>query len=540
MKKYFLSIAMVLMLGLVATACSKDEKEPDEIENPGTQPDPDKGKPNPDNPDTGTTNEDKGTFTVNPTTIPTFGRDGGQKKIYVLTTKQDFSIAIAEDCKSWVSVDITSGHKGENYPTVTIAKTDQDDPRTGTITISAEGFDPVTISISQNGAKLYPSYNTNPIEPDQTGMTHSAKELVELMGAGWNNGNALEIPGNETDWGNPKINQALVDAVYEAGFRNIRIPCAWSSHAGKATCKISDTYMNRVKEVVNYAYNKYSDMYIVINCHWDGGWLQEHVGNTVDDDVNARQQALWEQIATEFRDYDERLLFAGANEPCVDKGEKTASTVKTLNVYLQTFIDAVRSTGGKNAYRTLIVQGMSTDCETALKVHKHTNLPKDNIEGRMMFELHYYTPYQYCLMEKDANWGKMFYYWGDENKSATDPTRNCGDYGNKAWAKNILTQVKKEYCDNGIPVYIGECSPHHLLASSNPGLDQNLHDASIKTFLKDIFGMMHEYGMVPVYWDNGYVNQNNASGLFKRSEGKLYYTDFMNGIREAFGLEDLE
>lgn len=51
---------------------------------------------------------------------------------------------------------------------------------------------------------------------------------------------------------------------------------------------------------------------------------------------------------------------------------------------------------------------------------------------------------------------------------------------------------------------------------------------------------MHEYGMVPVYWDNGYVNQNNASGLFDRRAGSLYYKDFMNSIREAFGQEDLE
>lgn len=387
---------------------------------------------------------------------------------------------------------------------------------------------------------LFPNYNTNPIEADNTGMTHTAQELVALMGAGWNNGNALEIPDGETSWGNAAISQALVDAVYDAGFRNIRIPCSWYSHSDQQTCKITESYMKRIKTVVNYAYNKYNDMYIVINCHWDNGWLQEHIGNTVDPKVDACQKALWEQIATEFREYDERLLFAGCNEPCADKGAKTATTVKTLNVYLQTFIDAVRSTGGRNAYRTLIVQGMGTDCETVLKIHKHTNLPKDKVEDRMMFELHYYTPYQFCLMDKDADWGKMFYYWGDENKSTTDPGRNCDSYGDKAWAKDILTKIKKEYCDNGIPVYFGECSPHHLLQSSIKKLDQELHDASIKTFLKEIFGMMREYGMVPVYWDNGYVNQNNASGLFKRREGKLYYKEFMNGIREAYGLDDLE
>jgi hypothetical protein len=89
-----------------------------------------------------------------------------------------------------------------------------------------------------------------------------------------------------------------------------------------------------------------------------------------------------------------------------------------LNSYHQTFIDAVRSTGGKNAYRNLIIQGPATDIEKTNKLM--TTLPTDKLANRLMVEVHYYTPYQFCLMEKDADWGKMFYYWGAGFHSTTD------------------------------------------------------------------------------------------------------------------------
>ena len=50
--------------------------------------------------------------------------------------------------------------------------------------------------------------------------------------------------------------------------------------------------------------------------------------------------------------YEENLLFAGTNEPNV----KNSTQMGVLNSYFQSFIDAVRSTGGNNIYRNLIIQ----------------------------------------------------------------------------------------------------------------------------------------------------------------------------------------
>lgn len=74
-----------------------------------------------------------------------------------------------------------------------------------------------------------------------------------------------------------------------------------------------------------------------------------------------------------------------------------------LKSYEQTFIDAVRTTGGNNAVRNLIVQGPSTD------IGKTDNLfgdmPTDVVKDRLMVEVHYYTPWTFCGLEKDEDWG---------------------------------------------------------------------------------------------------------------------------------------
>jgi endoglucanase len=54
----------------------------------------------------------------------------------------------------------------------------------------------------------YPSYNTSPIPPEPSGVTHTAVEIASRIKLGWNAGNTMEAIGGETAWGNPLITQA--------------------------------------------------------------------------------------------------------------------------------------------------------------------------------------------------------------------------------------------------------------------------------------------------------------------------------------------
>ena len=51
-------------------------------------------------------------------------------------------------------------------------------------------------------------------------------------------------------------------------------------------------------------------------------------------------------IATTLRDFDEHLMFASANEPPVS----TSTEMAILLSYHQTFVNAVRSTGGRTPW----------------------------------------------------------------------------------------------------------------------------------------------------------------------------------------------
>jgi hypothetical protein len=60
------------------------------------------------------------------------------------------------------------------------------------------------------------------------------------------------------------------------------------------------------------------------------------------------------QIAHYFKGYNEHLLFDSANEPNVS----AATGMSVLLSYHQTFINAVRATGGNDSSRMLIIQGV--------------------------------------------------------------------------------------------------------------------------------------------------------------------------------------
>ena len=62
---------------------------------------------------------------------------------------------------------------------------------------------------------------------------------------------------SETAWGNPEIKEGLIDAILRSGFNLVRIPVSWRVHIGPAPdFHIEDRWMNRIQEVVDYAYKK--------------------------------------------------------------------------------------------------------------------------------------------------------------------------------------------------------------------------------------------------------------------------------------------
>lgn len=359
-----------------------------------------------------------------------------------------------------------------------------------------------------------------------------ATEIYPKMGLGWNLGNTMEVPGDPTGWGNIVPTAEIINGVKAAGFTTIRIPCAWDSHASNGT--IDASWLATVKSVVDMAIA--NDMYVLLNSHWDNGWLEDEVfsgahkdrnGNDATTDSSAvrkKQESYWKQIADYFKDYDEHLIFASANEPGVndhrngqpasdytDNGqlafkEDRMIILKRLH---EACLRAVRSSGGNNATRTVIVQMPRTEIEKYQLLEN--NYPEDPAgKGYTMVEAHFY-PYQFSLMTDDADWGNTLWYWEDKTNGASDRTCSGGTLGSKQSIDRQFAKLQSAFADEGIPVVIGEMGANKRYSLvGTEGFDLNIHLEAIAAWYGYTVASAKSHGIVPVIWDTAYEGKNDG------------------------------
>ncbi len=304
---------------------------------------------------------------------------------------------------------------------------------------------------------------------------------VPLMSPGINIGNTLDNTTTwEIGWGNPPITKEFVESLAGLGFKSVRLPVAWDTYATDE--RVDADKFRRVSEVVDWITG--AGMFCVLNIHWDGGWIDSGVKEkfpqtyaTFSADAERKFRSYWQQISTFFAGKNEKLIFEALNEET--KFENEGSTQKayaTLTRVNQLFIDTVRKTGGHNGKRLLIVTGYNTDIEkTCASAYK---LPKDTIPGRLFISVHYYTPYQFCGLEQDADWGKMMPTWGtpeDVNQ-----------------LEQLFEKMKGFATSNDIPVYLGEF-----------GVSHKKEPASRLRWMSAVANAAVERKMIPVFWDTG-------------------------------------
>ena len=444
-----------------------------------------------------------------------FTQEGGSETI---TINSNTIWTINSDAL-WCTSSVQSAKANANI-TITVKPNHIEIGRTATITVSAANVDTILINVTQE-SWVPDSSEPGYIGPDNTGMNSDALVLASKIKAGWNLVNTLEAIGGETAWGNPKATSDLIIAVKNAGFNAVRIPCSWDQYLeNQESCKIKDSWMQRVQEVVDYCID--NDMYAILNIHWDGGWMENNVTPDKQEEVNNKLSIIWKQIAIHFRDYDEHLIFAGANEPNADNRGK----VDVLNVYMQTFVDVVRSTGGRNSYRNLIIQAPNTDIDLA---DTYATLPEDMIENRLFVEVHYYSPWNFCGLEEDAGWGKMFYFWGRPNHVEGAGDRNA-NWGEEDYVMDQFSKMKNKFVTQGIPVILGEFGALTRDLSKYGELWQQKHNESRAYFYETVTREAKNNGLIPFCWDNEIFDRNNNlvkdtlsyQGLIQGAESGAY------------------
>lgn len=402
-------------------------------------------------------------------------------------------------------------------------------------------------------------------------MDLTAAELAHYMAPGWNLGNTMEGCSsndvftnkgglwNETSWQSAKTTKAFISLLKKKGFKSIRIPCGWvAGHLTSAASydggdmTLDPTWLARVKEIIDYCLEE--NLYVIINDHWDGGWL-EYDGFTDQTNVSLKKEQLyylWKNIATALRDYDERVLFAGLNEPGVGGAspkatgtklkEDSEAFAKRLLEYEQVFIDAVRETKGNNAKRVLIVQAPKTEIDLACTsyydiTNKSIRKLFDYADKRLMVEVHFYEPYDFCQMNKDESWGKVKLYWKGHAPSGNwDQTCNTIWYNNQnvdatQHIQNLMNKMKMAFVDKGMPVIIGEFGANRKNASSYGG-DQGKHDESITAWYSLAASVAMKAGAVPFVWDTNNQGFPHMT-IFNRATPAVTDTYIYKGVMEG-------
>ncbi|MDR7210710.1 cellulase family glycosylhydrolase [Flavobacterium piscis] len=442
-------------------------------------------------------NDDEDPQLVVSATTVSFEPEGGTSEEITIDANSEWSVS--NPATSWLQLTKTSGASGTTVIKLIALKNETLKlSRSVVLTVDANNGQTRRITIKQR-ANFYPSYNLEPKAPDATDMSSTAVELAAKMHLGINFGNTMVTP-EEGVW-NAKVTESYVKFVKGLGFNTVRLSVGWvwGHLSDPDKMKVDPEWLERVHEVVGWCVK--NDMYVVLNAHADLGWLEDNVTLEMEESVNAKQKALWEQIATTMRDFDERLIFAGTNEPKVDTPEQMA----ILNGYHETFIKAVRATGGKNSYRVLVVQGPITDSHKTYNLMN--TLPHDPVPNRMMVEIHSYTPSTFTLLtDEDVSWGKMAYYWGTDNHSTIEPLRNA-IFGEEDSIISEFQKMKEKFVDKGIPVILGEYASWRRTADLDKPvpLDTDKHNKSVDYWAKYVTKQAKLHGIVPYWWEIGFM-----------------------------------
>lgn len=352
-----------------------------------------------------------------------------------------------------------------------------------------------------------------------------ALSFVHDMKIGWNLGNTFDASTDtnredemsyETLWCGVPTTKEMIDTLKEAGFNTVRIPVSWHNHvSADGSYTISDAWMNRVQEVVDYAID--NNMYVIINIHHDNSTSYMYPSYEYLEQSKAYVKAIWTQVAERFADYDGHLLMESLNEPrLVDtehewwldmSSQDCVDAVQCINELNQVFVDTVRSSGGNNADRYLLVPGYDASLQGA--TNQYFTLPND-IEGnenKILVEVHAYTPYAFALQAPSES--------GSTDQWSLDSSSSTSEID------NLMDSLYNKYTKNGIGVVIDEFAARDKGNNTQARVD----------FATYYIAAARARGITCCWWDNNaFTGDGENMGLLRRRVGSFLYPELVEGL----------
>ena len=298
-----------------------------------------------------------------------------------------------------------------------------------------------------------------------------AWDFVQQLGAGFNY-QVFENSPYSLDFGMDvqpqngisKPTKEQIQFIRQKGFKTIRLQT--NPNLGgilDENFNLNPRYINQIKQVVDWCIEE--DMYVILcgpfsehmsfdeykkraeagDKHFIGFYVNEEKKN----ESKKLIEAVWKQYAQAFNNsYDEHLIFETLNEPVdmlheyydghdgwTPKADCAACKKEfaILNEYNQLIVDTIRSTGGNNANRFIIIEGIAGNWRTITS--KLFKMPKDKAKNKLIPTLH-----EYPMGPVKARYNDYY------------------TEGIKATIKEEFAALDKTYFSKHIPVYVGEIS----------------------------------------------------------------------------------
>lgn len=210
-----------------------------------------------------------------------------------------------------------------------------------------------------------------------------------------------------------KPSKEEIKFIKEKGFTTVRLQTCPGAHMLDERYTIAPEFLRDLKQCVDWFIEE--GLYVIIagprDDHLQEPEWQEKLGKDVHyacynvsekDEAQSKEflKAVWLQYAQAFNNsYDEHLIFETLDEPAAifhehawNPDDNCATCKKNfaiLNEYNQLIVDTIRSTGGNNANRFIMVEGL-TGGRYWLLAHKLFKLPKDKVKNKIIPSLHNY------------------------------------------------------------------------------------------------------------------------------------------------------
>ncbi len=366
------------------------------------------------------------------------------------------------------------------------------------------------------------SDNDGAADADNTSVSEPAPmrdipstELVKEMKVGWNLGNTLdstitnpkgtELPSDwETAWGQPVTTKAMIDSVAAQGFNVLRVPITWEGKFGEGPdYTIDPDWLERVNEIVDYGID--DDMFVIINVHHEEWHMPTYENEAAAQEILT---ALWSQIADHFKNYNEKLIFEGLNEPRLkgtpmewNGGNDEARDV--INHWNAAFVETVRNSGGNNKLRHLMVTPYAAS--SLDRVLNDFAVPDDD---KVIVSIHAYLPYTFAL----ADTAQATVEWSADNAADTNDI------------DLLMANLKDRYLDKGRAVIIGEMGSRNRMNTEARARCAGYYSEAA-----------HNAGIPICWWDNNaFVGSGENFGLFDRKNFEWRYPDIISALMAPF------